>query len=39
MRERAEELGGALTVEGRPGRGTTLQLRLPTSRSTAGVRR
>jgi signal transduction histidine kinase len=34
MRERAEELGGELTVEARPGRGTTLRLRLPTSRST-----
>jgi signal transduction histidine kinase len=34
MRERAEELGGELAVEARPGRGTTLRLRLPTSRST-----
>ena len=33
MRERAEELGGELTVEARPGRGTTLRLRLPISRS------
>jgi nitrate/nitrite-specific signal transduction histidine kinase len=31
MRERAEELGGELVVEARPGQGTVLRLRLPTS--------
>jgi signal transduction histidine kinase len=34
MRERAEELGGALTVKTRPGCGTTLQLRLPAAPAT-----
>jgi signal transduction histidine kinase len=31
MRERAAELGGELTVVGRPGCGTTVRLRLPTA--------
>jgi signal transduction histidine kinase len=29
MRERAEEIGGELTIVGDPGRGTTVRLRLP----------
>lgn len=29
MRERADSLGADLTIEGRPGRGTTVQLRVP----------
>jgi signal transduction histidine kinase len=33
MRERASALGGKLTVEGEPGRGTRVRLRAPTRRS------
>lgn len=38
MRERAEELGGELTVVGRPGCGTTVRLRLPAVRSAPAPR-
>jgi signal transduction histidine kinase len=34
MRERAEELGGRLTVQGQHGRGTTVRLEVPLTSGT-----
>ena len=39
MRERASALGGRLTVEGEPGRGTRVRLRAPTRRSPREIPR
>jgi signal transduction histidine kinase len=36
MRERAEELGGTCTVDGRPGEGTRVAVRLPLHPGTEG---
>lgn len=36
MRERAQNLGGALEIEGKPGKGTTIRVRLPRGERVAG---
>jgi signal transduction histidine kinase len=36
MRERAESVGGSLTVESRPGRGTTIVAEVPYDHSRSG---
>ncbi|MGY1825777.1 sensor histidine kinase [Blastococcus sp. SYSU DS0541] len=39
MRERASDLGGSLAIDARPGRGTTVRLRLPIPRAQAAAPR
>ena len=36
MRERARLLGGVCSIESRPGRGTTVRLRIPMQHGEAG---